>query len=223
MYMFHSGVIVRQLLDRCPGWIPRSACRGHSLTASGQPSSRVITKGTGLFSTYVRKQAFKRSRVPADLPQSSHMVGTKPAHHICMWLLERSGTDDARCGQLPHCNKPHKPQSQTGGAASASRQFAAVTKTEWDFTQTESHLREGGRYGAVCRLGVVVTRPRDISSLNLNLAGHKHNSRHACHSNTLIFDQTWRAGFNNGCEQQLERWKGIDLYPQVSWDFYGIG
>lgn len=46
-------------------------------------------------------------------------------------------------------------------------------------------------------LGVVVTRPRRISSLNLNFSGPKCNSRYACQSDALTFDQTWH--FNNGC------------------------
>lgn len=181
----------------------------------------------------MHRQAFKCRHTPAVLPQSSHMFGTRPVLHICMWLLERSGRDYIRYGQLLFRNKQYKPQSQTGGAGSTSCQVAAVTSTTWwnemgfyvNCLSAETWDGEGGCYDAVCYMGVVFPHRRYISALNLNLGGdgHKHNSRHACQSNTLIFDQTWRTGFNNGCEQQLERWKGIDLCPQVSWDFYGIG
>lgn len=149
-----------QLSDRCPGWIPRSACRGHSLTASGQPSSRVITKEQVYFPHTCASRPSKRSRAPADLPQSSHTAGTKPAHHICMWLSERSGTDYARCGQLPLCNKPHKPQSQTGGAASASRQFAAVTSAAW---------REAARRADAVVRARLLRALRDISHLSIGI------------------------------------------------------
>lgn len=146
----------------------------------------------------MHRQAFQRRHTPAVLPQSSHMFGTKPALHICMSLLERSRKYYVRYGQLPFCNKPHKPQSQTGGAGSAPCQVTAVTSTVWwnemrfyvNCLSAEMWDREGGCCGAVCYMGVVVPHWRYISSLNLDLAGdgHKHNSRHACQSNTLIFD-----------------------------------
>lgn len=137
-------------LNHCTFWIiPQSACRGHSLTASGQHSSHVITKNRFILHIYAQT-GLQTRHTPAVLPQSSHMFGTKPVLHICMWLLERPGKDYVRYGQLPFYNKPHKPQSQTGGPA--SRQVAAVTSTAWwnemgfyvNCLSAETWDREGG-------------------------------------------------------------------------------
>lgn len=122
-----------RLSDLCTAWIPRSACRGHSLTASGQPSPHTITKNRLIFHIHAQAGLQTPPHTPPQQICLSHRacLGPNPPHHICMWLLERSGTDHARCGHVPPCNKACKPQSQTGGAASASCQFVAVTSAAW--------------------------------------------------------------------------------------------
>lgn len=117
-------------LNHCTCWIiPQSAWRGHSLTASGQPPSPVITKNGFIFHIHAQTGLQTLSHTCSSASVITHVWDQTGTSHICMSLLERSRKYYVRYGQLPFCNKQYKPQSQTGGAGSAPCQVTAVTST----------------------------------------------------------------------------------------------
>lgn len=160
-------LIVRQLLDRCTGWIPQSACRGHSLTASGQPSSHTLTKTRFIFhihasptTTHPRSCLSQRTCLGPNLRITS----------VCdYWKGQEQTAPDA--DTFPSVINHINPQSQTGGAASASCQGAAVTSAEmgFDVDCLSAEIHGTGRADATlwCVVWVWLLRALCISHLSI--------------------------------------------------------